>query len=65
MHGAASTRAGDSFTNRISRGLNRTVLNFGFSGSGHMDLGIGMWLLKIDAAAYVIDCTYSSLLSHA
>ena len=24
-----------------------------------MDLGIGMWLLKIDAAAYVIDCTYT------
>ena len=37
VHGAAVTRAGEAFTNRISRAINRTVLNFGFSGSGHMD----------------------------
>jgi hypothetical protein len=29
VHGAASTRAGAGFTNRIARGINRTVLNFG------------------------------------
>lgn len=44
VHGAAVSRAGEAFTNRVSRAINRTVLNFGFSGSGHMDLGIGLWL---------------------
>ena len=47
------------FTNRISRGINRTVLNFGFSGSAHMDLGIGLWLRTIDAAAFIIDCNWN------
>eukprot|EP00037_Helgoeca_nana_P028974 m.344136 g.344136 ORF g.344136 m.344136 type:complete len:811 (-) comp27878_c0_seq1:173-2605(-) len=59
LHGAAVTRAGESFSNRVSRGLNRTVLNFGFSGSGHMDTGIGLWLTKIDAAVYIIDCLWN------
>jgi hypothetical protein len=59
VHGAASTRAGASFVNRISRGINRTVYNFGFSGSGHMDTGIQKWLLKIDAAIYIIDCNWN------
>eukprot|EP01052_Picozoa_sp_SAG31_P000653 SAG31_NODE_19_length_35031_cov_42.510707_4_plen_745_part_00 len=59
VHGAASTRAGAGFTNRISRGINRTILNFGFSGSGHMDLGIGMWLQTIDAAVFIIDCNWN------
>jgi hypothetical protein len=52
-------QAGAGFTNRVSRAINRTVLNFGFSGSGHMDLGIGMWLLKIDAAVFIIDCNWN------
>jgi hypothetical protein len=30
-----------------------------FSGSGHMDLGIGMWLKTIDAAAFIIDCDWN------
>ena len=47
------------FTNRISRGINRTVLNFGFSGSGHMDLGIGMWLRTLDAAVFIVDCNWN------
>eukprot|EP00035_Acanthoeca_spectabilis_P007412 m.136418 g.136418 ORF g.136418 m.136418 type:complete len:830 (-) comp13943_c0_seq1:293-2782(-) len=59
VHGAAVTRAGESFTNRVSRALNRTIYNFGFSGSGHMDLGIGLWLAKIPAAAYIIDCNWN------
>ncbi len=29
-----------------------------FSGSGHMDLGIGLWLETIDAAAFIIDCNW-------
>ena len=33
------------------------VLSFGFS--GHMDLGIGMWLETIDAAAFIIDCNWN------
>jgi hypothetical protein len=56
LHGAASTRAGAGFSNRIARGINRTIYKFGFFGSGYMDLGIGMWLEKIDAAAFIIDC---------
>eukprot|EP00040_Diaphanoeca_grandis_P020150 m.107095 g.107095 ORF g.107095 m.107095 type:complete len:858 (-) comp27770_c0_seq2:220-2793(-) len=59
LHGAASTRAGASFSNRVQRTLNRTVFNFGFSGSGHMDIGIALWLAKIDAAVYIIDCSWN------
>ena len=83
LHGAASTRSGQAFSNRVQRGLNRTVLNFGFSGSGHMDIGIAkvseppvccaphelqqvltisvsmQWLAKIDAAVYIIDCSWN------
>ena len=33
--------------------------NFGFSGSGHMDLGIGMWLETIEAAAFIIGTVFS------
>jgi hypothetical protein len=39
--------------------LNQTVLNFGFSGSGHMDIGIAKWLVQIDAAVYIIDCSWN------
>ena len=41
----------------LSRHL--SVQNFGFSGSGHMDLGIGMWLETIDAAVFLIDCNWN------
>jgi hypothetical protein len=32
------------------------VINLGFSGNGRMDAAVGDYLVKIDAAAYVIDC---------
>jgi hypothetical protein len=35
------------------------VLNFGFSGSGHMDIGIAKWLAKIDAAVFIVDCSWN------
>ena len=59
LHGAASTRAGAGFANRISRALNRTVYNFGFSGNGHMDIGVALWLAKLDAAVFIIDCNWN------
>ena len=49
VHGAASTRAGSSFTNRISRSITRTVLVsrarvLGVVGVG---VGVGRWLAVI------------------
>eukprot|EP00040_Diaphanoeca_grandis_P021550 m.114901 g.114901 ORF g.114901 m.114901 type:complete len:813 (-) comp28380_c0_seq1:258-2696(-) len=57
--GGVASRPGMAFTNIISRALSRNVLNFGFSGNGLMEIGVGQWLTQIDAAAFVIDCSWN------
>ncbi|KAK3233447.1 hypothetical protein CYMTET_56261 [Cymbomonas tetramitiformis] len=57
--GAVASRPGMAFTNSLSRSLGREVLNFGFSGSGKMELGVAHWLRQIAAAAFVIDCNWN------
>ena len=60
--GGVASRPGMAFTNILSRRLGRPVLNFGFSGNGHMDVGVGVWLAQLDAALKAPD-TASMLLS--
>jgi hypothetical protein len=55
-HGAAASRPGMVHTAILGRHLDRPVINLGFSGNGKMDAAVGEFLVKIDAAVYVIDC---------
>lgn len=54
--GGCATRAGMSYTNILSRKLDREIVNLGFSGNGKLDLEIAEAMAKIDASCYVIDC---------
>jgi hypothetical protein len=55
-HGASASRPGMVHTAILGRRLDTAVVNLGFSGNGRMDAAVGEFLIKIDAAAYVIDC---------
>ncbi|MBL9215694.1 MAG: SGNH/GDSL hydrolase family protein [Opitutaceae bacterium] len=55
-HGSAASRPGLVHTAILGRRLDRPVVNLGFGGNGRMDAAVGEFLVKIDAAAYVIDC---------
>lgn len=56
-HGACASRPGMVHTAILGRRLDRPVVNLGFSGNGRMDAAVGDFLVQIDAAAYVIDCS--------
>ncbi|MBM3826392.1 MAG: hypothetical protein FJ410_06730 [Verrucomicrobia bacterium] len=55
-HGACASRPGMVHTSILGRRLDMPVVNLGFSGNGRMDKAVGDFLVRIDAAAYVIDC---------
>jgi hypothetical protein len=55
-HGACASRPGMVHTAIIGRHFDWPVINLGFSGNGRMDAAVGEFLVKIDAAVYVIDC---------
>jgi hypothetical protein len=55
-HGACASRPGMVHTAILGRRFDAPVINLGFSGNGRMDAAVGEFLVKIDAAAYVIDC---------
>lgn len=55
-HGACASRPGMVHTAILGRRFDQPVVNLGFSGNGRMDLAVGEYLAKIDAALYVIDC---------
>jgi hypothetical protein len=55
-HGASASRPGMVHTAILGRRFDRPVINLGFSGNGRMDAAVGELLVKIDAAAFVIDC---------
>ncbi len=40
----------------LGRRFDMPVVNLGFSGNGRMDAAVGEFLVKTDAACYVIDC---------
>lgn len=55
-HGACASRPGMVHTAILGRRFDMPVVNLGFSGNGRMDAAVGEFLVKIDAAVYVIDC---------
>jgi len=55
-HGASASRPGMVHTAILGRKFDRPVVNLGFSGNGRMDAAVGEFLVKLDAAVYVIDC---------
>jgi len=55
-HGASASRPGMTHPAILGRHLEIPVVNLGFSGNGKMDAAVGEFLVKIEAAAYVIDC---------
>ena len=55
-HGACASRPGMVHTAILGRRFDMPVVNLGFSGNGRMDQAVGDFLVRIDAAAYVIDC---------
>jgi len=57
--GGCASRPGMIWTSILGRMLDRPVINLGFSASGDMAPPVGEVLAEIDAAAYVIDCTWN------
>lgn len=54
--GGCASRPGMAFTNILSRKLDRSFINLGFSGEGTFDESVGEAICEVDAALYVIDC---------
>lgn len=54
--GGCASRPGMAFTNILSRALDCSFINLGFSGNGTFDQSVGDAMCEIDAALYVIDC---------
>ena len=59
--GGCASRPGMAFTNILARRLDRTVLNFGFSGNGRMEMEVARFLAELDPALYVLDCLANML----
>ena len=54
--GGCASRPGLAFTNILSRAMNRSFINFGFSGNGTIETSVGEAMAEVDAALFVIDC---------
>lgn len=54
--GGCASRVGMSYTNQLSRMLDRQFINLGFSGNGQLDLEVAEAMAGIDASCFVIDC---------
>ncbi len=54
--GGCASRPGMAFTNILSRKLDRSFINMGFSGEGTFDQSVGEAICEVDAALYIIDC---------
>jgi len=57
--GGCASRPGLAYTNIISRQLDRSCVNLGFSGNGHLEKSIAKILSKIDSAIFIIDCMWN------
>jgi hypothetical protein len=57
--GACASRPGMVWSAILGRMLDRPVINLGFSASGTMEQPVGEVLAEIDAAAFIIDCTWN------
>lgn len=56
LQGGCASRPGMAWTNILSRRLDRTVMNFGFSGNGQMDPELLALIGEIPARIYLVDC---------
>jgi hypothetical protein len=56
MHGMSASRPGMGIPNILGRRLNRPVLNFGFAGSGKMEIEVAQLLDEVGPAVFVLDC---------
>jgi lysophospholipase L1-like esterase len=54
--GGCASRPGMAFTNILSRKLDRSFINMGFSGQGTFDSSVGEAICEVDAVLYIIDC---------
>lgn len=54
--GGCASRPGLAFTNILSRAMDRSFVNLGFSGNGTIETSVGEAMGEIDAALFVIDC---------
>lgn len=54
--GACASRPGNAWTNKLSRKIDKPVLNFGFSGNGRLEPEIIDYISQIDAEVYILDC---------
>lgn len=54
--GASASRAGMSYTSRISRDTGKHIFNLGVSGSGKMEKEAAQLMADIEADMYVLDC---------
>ena len=59
VHGGCASRPGLTFTAIAGRELDRPYVNLGFSGNGRMEKALVPFLAEIDAAVYVVDCTWN------
>lgn len=54
--GGCATRPGMSYTNILSRKLNKEIINLGFSGNGQLDYGIAeLMSTRTDASLFILD----------
>lgn len=56
LQGGCASRPGMAWTNILSRKIDRTVMNFGFLGSGRMERETVELIAENDAKAWIIDC---------
>jgi lysophospholipase L1-like esterase len=54
--GASASRPGMAWTNILSRKLDRTVINLGFSGNGRLESAMIDLINEIDARIFILDC---------
>lgn len=55
-NGACATRPGLSWTNILSRLIDKTVINLGFSGNGRLEPEVYKYVAEADASLFVLDC---------
>ena len=59
--GGCASRPGSAFTNRLTRMLQREILNFGFSGNGHNDLEVAQLIAQVEnPSMFIIDSEANS-----
>jgi hypothetical protein len=56
VQGGCAARPGMVYTAILGRGLDRPVINLGFSGNGKMEPEMANLIAEVDAAAFVLDC---------